>query len=808
MRGGKRDHKDGNRVLYSHVMAEAKGTVRFVTYYSPETGYTVATLDVDQSQGLPTQCRHELTFVGNLPALNVGEYVLVEGNLHRHKQYGYQLQVVDCRVELPVTAEGITRFLGSGLIKGIGPATARKLVQAWGVETLTVLDQDLDRLTEIPRLGHSTAQKIRAGWENHKSRRSLTLLLQEFGVTPTMAQRIHEEMGAGAVARLRENPYLLCKLSQVGFKTADTIACRLGIQGDQFVRVEAALLYVMDSSLNDGHSYLPGPELVAATSTLTEARPETVADSLIQVLSAGKLVATLGPGGEPFLPQWQITETFTPADHASDLRPPRKAAPVSEVAQGRPADALQTVVPLAVYLEWMAHCETGLTENLTALMQRDTQVARRMQGFDWNAFWRTRSEGFLLTAGQKEAVQAALLSPFSVLTGGPGTGKTTTIHAIIELCQQQRLSVALAAPTGRAAKRMQETTGLPARTLHRLLEVNMMQGVMTFDRNETNHLDGDLLIVDEVSMLDLRMAYHLSKAIPPSMHVMLVGDVDQLPSVSPGNVLRDIIHRIDDGDLSHPAQGTGPRIIRLNEIHRQSQGSAIVTNAHRIRQGQPPIIDNAQDKDFFFMQADDQAQAQRICVELVQTRLPNYYGFARRAIMVLSPMRRGLAGVTSLNQALQQSLNPPGPGAESVVRGNMALRVGDPVMQLRNDYEKMVFNGDLGTLAQVKPGAREAFIAFDDRVLPYTAAELAHVTLAYAVTIHKSQGSEYPAVVVPLMTAHWVMLQRNLLYTALTRAKQLVVVVGQRQALDRAVQNAKVGHRHSGLYAGLKAQTG
>lgn len=802
---GKRNQAEGSRALYSHVMAEAKGTVRLVTYYNSETGYTVATLDVDQSQGLPPQCRQELTLVGNLPALKVGEYVSVEGNLDRHKQYGHQLQVVECRVELPVTEEGIVRFLGSGLIKGIGPATAQKLVQAWGVETLQILDQDLNRLIEIPRLGRSAAQKIRAGWENHKSQRSLTLLLQEFGVTPNMAQRIHEEMGAGAGAQLHANPYLLCNLSQVGFKTADTIASRIGIQGDQFVRIEAALLYVMDSSLNDGHSCLPGSELVAETCILTGARPEKVADSLVQMLGTDGLVATLGPGGEPFSSTWQITETFVPGDSAARPRPPRETSRAAETIQDRQADAVQTVAPLAVYLKWMAHCETGLAANLRALMQRNTRILQRMAGFDWNAFWRTRSKDFLLTAGQKEAVQAALLSPFSVLTGGPGTGKTTTIHSIIELCQQQRLSVALAAPTGRAAKRMQEATGLPARTLHRLLEVNMIKGEMAFDRNESNPLEGDLLIVDEVSMLDLRIAYHLSKAIPPSMHVMLVGDVDQLPSVSPGNVLRDIIRRVDDGDLSHPPQGAGPRIIRLDEIHRQSQGSAIVTNAHRIRQGQSPIIDNTASKDFFFMQAEDPTQAQRICVDLVKTRLPNYYGLSPRDIMVLSPMRKGVAGVTALNQALQQSLNAPRPGDESFTRGDMTLRSGDPVMQLRNDYEKMVFNGDLGILTRVRPGAKEAFITFEDRVLPYTAAELAQIALAYAVTIHKSQGSEYPAVIVPLMTAHWVMLQRNLLYTALTRAKRLVVVVGQRQALDRAVQNAKVGHRHSGLYAGLQS---
>lgn len=792
-------------MLYSQVMAEAKGTVQFVTYYSPESGYTVATLHVAQSQGLPAQCRRELTIVGRMPALNVGEYVTVSGNLDLHKEYGHQLQVVDCTVELPVTEEGIKRFLGSGLIKGVGPATADKLVTAWGVETLKVLDHDLDRLTEISRLTRSTAQKIRAGWENHKSQRMLALLLQDFGVTPALAQRIHEEMGAGAAARLRKNPYLLCELSRVGFKTADGIAAQLGIKGDQFIRVKAALLYVMDNSLNNGHTYLPGSELVEETSKLTGASPEKVANSLIHVLSEGTLVATQGPGKEPYLPEWQITETHSPHGPASTPSQPLSIVGSSNKVLLNPADPVQTVSPLAVYLDWMAHCESGLIDNLTELMQRDTRVLQQMGDFDWNNFWRTREEDFLLTSGQKEAVQAALLSPFSVLTGGPGTGKTTTIRSIIELCQEQRLTVELAAPTGRAAKRIQETTGLPARTLHRLLEVNMMQGAMTFDRNETNPLEGDLLIVDEVSMLDLRMAYHLSKAIPPSMHVMLVGDVDQLPSVSPGNVLADIVQRIDDGDLANSAQGVGPLIVRLKEIHRQGQGSAIVTNAHRIRLGQMPLIDNTQGKDFYFMQEDDPIRVQQICVDLVKTRLPDYYGLSRRDIMLLSPLRKGPTGVESMNLALQQELNPPKPAEVSIEKGTLLLRAGDPVMQLRNDYDKMVYNGDLGILSQVRTGGKEAVITFDDRVLPFSVADLAQITLAYAITIHKSQGSEYPAVIVPLMTAHWVMLQRNLLYTALTRAKQLVVIVGQREALDRAVRNAHLGHRYSGLYAGLKS---
>lgn len=789
-------------------MAEARGAVRHVTYYSPESGYTVATLDLDRSEGLPPALRREVTVVGRMPSLNVGEYVTVQGHVDRHREYGDRLQVTDCRVELPVTEEGILRFLSSGFIKGVGPATAKRLVDAWGAETLNILDRDLDRLEEVPRLHANAASRIRKGWEAQKSKRALTLLLQEFGVTPAMAQRIHDELGTSAVFKLRENPFLLCEISNVGFKTADSFAARLGVQGDLHVRLEAALLYVMQSALNEGHTHLIGQELIAKASELTEAAPERVAEVVRQTVGAGKLTATRGPGGEPYEPEWRITKAFAPAtpqDGRSGASDPDTASPASREAV--PAKGIeQEIEPLAVYLNWMAQCEQGLTGNLSRLMKRQSLFEDLVEDFDWNEFWREQGEEFLLTEGQKEAVQAAFLSPFAVLTGGPGTGKTTTIRSIISICERKDLQVQLAAPTGRAAKRMQESTDHAASTLHRLLDVRMWKGVMTFERNEANPLEGDLLIVDEASMLDVRLAHHLCKAIPDSMHVMLVGDVDQLPSVSPGNVLADIIRHIEAGEAGIPWEKDLPRVVRLTEIHRQGRDSAVVMNAHRIRAGEMPVIDNASGKDFYFMPADDPLQAQQLCVDLISRRLPDYYGFEPREIMLLSPLRKGAAGVEELNRALQARLNPPSPDDPELTLGGQKLRARDPVMQLRNDYEKLVFNGDMGTLVQVKPGG-ESIVNCDDRILTYTPAELHQLTLAYAVTIHKSQGSEYPAVVVPLMMAHWIMLQRNLLYTALTRAKRLAVIVGQQDAIRRAVENATGSQRNSALYESLQAAT-
>lgn len=790
-------------MLYLDVMAKVKGTIRTVTYYNPDNGFTVARLDTEKGTRQPSATEPLITIVGKLPPLSTGDHVEADGEWERHARYGQQLRVSSLSLAAPATREGITRFLGSGLIKGIGPTTARKLVAAWGTGALDVLDNEPERLQEIPGLGTRTAKRITESWQQQRSLRHLMLFLQEFGITLGLAQRIHEEMGAGAIADLKQNPFLLCTMGGIGFRRADAIAQRIGIQGDMLERVEAGVLFELNRSLSEGHAYLPCAELLKRVHELAQVDEARVYYCLTQILGQEKVMATRDPGGERFIPVWRVQSIHTPGEtgHSQALPAGADAIPTPDTG-GLEDEQLQ----MAIYLPWVYQCEAGLAANLRHLLHRHTSLAHRMAAYDWQGFWAKSSRDLSLTVRQQEAVQAALQSPFSVLTGGPGTGKTTTISTIIELCRHLGLEVLLAAPTGRAAKRMQETTDIPARTVHRLLEVSMARGNMEFERDDRNPLAGDLLIVDEVSMLDLHIAYHLSKAIPETMHVMLVGDVDQLPSVGVGRVLNDIIRVIDDGRRQDRKQPLPARVVRLDAIFRQGADSAIVMNAHRVRNGESPVLDNARFRDFFFMQEAEPEAVQATCLELLRSRLPNYFRIPTRDIMVLSPMRRGIIGVDNLNRALQEGLNPECPDMPVLRRGEMILREGDPVMQVRNDYDKMVFNGDLGTLTRVYPDKREARVTFDERTLTYTEQELDRLNLAYAVTIHKSQGSEYPAVIIPLMKTHYIMLQRNLLYTALTRARQLVVVIGQKEALWQAVRNARVAHRHSALYESLCRQ--
>lgn len=778
-------------------MAEVTGTIRNVTYYSPDTGFTVARLNVEASRGVRMTGPEPLTIVGMLPPVKPGDSVQITGTLEQHKAYGPQFRVASLSMDMPVTKDGIARFLGSGLFKGLGPATAQTIVQAWGTKALDMLDAHPERLAEIPGFGPRKVKRITEAWQRNQSTRSLMLLLQEFGLSLLMAKRIHAEMGPGAADRIKRNPFLLCAIGGIGFKRADAIAARIGIQGDMYERVEAGLRYTLDLALNQGHAYLAGADLVQRTSQLVRAQPERVQECLLQMLGQEQAMAACAPGAGRFLPRWQETGLYLPAaghpDAAADpATPPAPTAPALNWSE------------LTVYLPWVYQCENGLAANLARLLRRTTPLARRMARHDWDSYWARSAQELPLTDLQKRAVQAAVQSPFAVLTGGPGTGKTTTIHALLDLCRALKRTALLAAPTGRAAKRMQETTGQPARTVHRLLEVAVASGSMRFQRDDSLPLEGDVLIVDEASMLDLHLAYHLSKAIPDHMHVLWVGDVDQLPSVGAGNVLQDIIHTIENEAAGWPASVRPPQVVRLDEIHRQSQDSAIVTNAHRIRKGDMPLIQNGRFKDFFFLPESDPERAQALCLQLARERLPNYFGIEPRDIMVLSPMRRGAVGVEALNQALQAGLNPADKNPDCLRQGDMILRPGDPVMQVRNDYDKLVYNGDLGMLASVDPEKGEASVRFEERLVPYTAQELPKITLAYAVTIHKSQGSEYPAVILPLMNAHYIMLQRNLLYTALTRAKRLVVIVGQRAALHRAVSNAQVAERNSALYESLR----
>ncbi len=780
-------------------MITVKGTVATVTYYNRDNGFTVARLAVETTTG-PSKPRHGiLTIVGTMPSLANGDALEVTGEMAHHATYGEQLRVKSWNFDMPATYTGVKRFLGSGLFRGIGKETANKIVKAWGTEALDILDTNPERLAEIPGLGKAKIKTISASWQEQKALRSLIMYLQELGVTPGLARRIHEEMGQESIPQLKENPYLLCKMEGIGFRRADALAAQAGILDDKFARVEAALLHVMQQSLSEGHSFLPGAELLERTHELTQVSAERIWEHLQKILNLETLVATRTPGGERFAPNWTVTQRYAPVQGA---KPPPTTPPVppTDGASLSPSDQAQ----LAVYLPWVHQCESGLASNLRGLLTRTTELTQRARTWDWPGFWAQAATDMPLSQQQQAAVQAVMHCPFAVLTGGPGTGKTTTIRTIIALCEAQKLHVNLAAPTGRAAKRMQETTGRPASTIHRLLDVSVQAG-MEFGRDEQNPLEGDLLIVDEASMLDVHIAYFLSKAIPAHMHVLLVGDIDQLPSVGVGNVLRDIIHVIEDRpERSDYPTGVSP-IVRLDVIFRQDADSAIVENAHRIRRGAEPLIDNQQFRDFYFMPRTDPQQAHDTILALLAQRLPNYFGLQRQDIMVLCPMRRGVVGVENLNESLQQTLNPPEMDKAELQRGGMVLRQGDCVMQIRNDYQKMVFNGDLGTVVRIMAESRGARIRFDDTTHDYESADLGNITLAYAITVHKSQGSEYPAVVIPLMKAHSIMLQRNLLYTAMTRARKLVVIVGERAALRQAVRNARVSARYSALYETVQA---
>ncbi len=778
-------------------MITAKGTVTTVTYYNQENGFTVARLAVESAEGMPKPRHGTLTIVGDMPELSAGDALEVTGELVHHATYGDQLRVQSWGFDVPATRTGVKRFLGSGLFKGIGKETANKIVKAWGTEALDILDRNPERLAEIPGLGTAKIRTISASWHEQKSLRNLMFYLQELGVTPGLGRRIHEEMGHESIPRLRENPYLLCKMEGIGFKRADALAAKAGILNDKFERVEAAILHVIQQSLNEGHSFLPGQVLLERTHELTQVATDRIWEHLHRMLSMESVVATLAPGQERFVQPWTVTQIYDPVPTPNpNTESPSPIPPTTktEVRQAQP-----DMEELAIYLPWVYQCESGLAQNLKDLLDRTTELSHRARTWTWEEFFQQNENEMPLSTQQQEAVQAVMHHPFSVLTGGPGTGKTTTIRTIISLCKEQNLHVNLAAPTGRAAKRMQEATGMPASTIHRLLEVSVQAG-MEFSRDERNPLEGDLLIVDEASMLDVHIAYFLSKAIPAHMHVLLVGDVDQLPSVGVGNVLRDIIHVIESRSAGHSASAGICPIVRLDVIFRQGADSAIVENAHRIRRGHEPIIDNQTFRDFYFMSHDDPQKAHDTILSLLAQRLPSYFDLKVQDIMVLCPMRRGAVGVDNLNESLQRVLNPPGTNEPELHRGGMVLRKGDLVMQIRNDYQKMVFNGDLGTLVNVDPQNKGAQIRFDDVTHDYDQSDLGNITLAYAITVHKSQGSEYPAVVIPLMRSHSIMLQRNLLYTAMTRAKQLVVIVGERAALRQAVRNARVSQRYSALY--------
>jgi exodeoxyribonuclease V alpha subunit len=722
------------------------GTVERVVYSGGEGSFTVARLKLDQGGD---QGGNIITIVGSLIGVPEGAALRVTGRYETSSRFGEQFRIARYTEVAPATIEGLRRYLGSGLIKGIGPELAGRIVDRFGIETLEVLDRDPSRIGEVPGIGRSRARAVREAWAAQRQIREVMVFLQGYGVSPAFAARIYKRYGATAIARVRENPYRLAfDVWGIGFRSADKLAAALGVARDAPGRLEAGVRQVLDDEASNGHLFVPRRSLAGKAAALLE-QDETAVDAAIDRLArAGEIAVDAGVVDDPADPAVYETSLYR-----------------AEVA-------------LAVGLRRLAEAPPP-----PGVANADAAIAAY-----------ERAAGIALARQQVEAVRLAIGAKAAVVTGGPGVGKTTIVRGIVSILRKQGLTVALAAPTGRAAKRLSDATGAPASTLHRLLEWRPATG--GFGRNAQTPLDCDALIVDEASMLDVRLGADLVAALPARARLVLVGDVDQLPSVGPGAVLADVI-----------ASGVAPTV-RLTEIFRQAAESLIVVNAHRIQQGELPELgsapaarDRAADtRDFFFLEADDAVAAAELIRDLVAVRLPRRYGLAPHEVQVLAPMHRGELGAGNLNRLLQEALTA---GAPEIARGQRVLRVGDKVMQIRNDYDKEVWNGDSGVVTEI--GGDGVIVRFDDRQVPYTADELDALVLAYAATVHKSQGSEYPAVVVPVHTQHFVMLQRNLLYTAVTRGKRLVVLVGTRKALSLAVRNGDVAARASGLCARLRS---
>lgn len=707
-------------------MQKLRCVVERITYQNPENGYSVMRVKVKGYDEL-------VTLVGNLLEVPAGSVLLCEGDWKVDKRYGSQFVAQTWEEVMPATLYGIEKYLGSGLVKGIGPKFAQLIVSRFGLDTIEIIETDIKRLYEVPGIGQKRVEKIAESWEKQKDIKNVMLFLQGYGVSTAYAAKIYRQYGKESIDTVKTNPYKLADdIWGIGFKTADTIASKMGYEKNDLRRLKSGVTYTLSHMAEEGNVYAEEEQLVKSAIELLDADENPVRQAISEMLQSEDLIAD---AEAIYMPPFYYAEVGT-----------------------------------ANRLNKLLDCVEGNLFNIIP----DISVISKQTGVEYDEV-------------QAEAIREAVSSKVMVLTGGPGTGKTTTTQGIIAALKAMGLRILLAAPTGRAAKRMSEATGMEAKTIHRLLEYNPKDG---YKRNDDNPLEGDALIVDECSMIDLLLMNNLMKAIPAGMRLVLVGDIDQLPSVGAGNVLRDII---DSKRIP---------VIRLTRIFRQAQESRIVMSAHAINKGVFPDTSNGKNTDFFFIQQEDPEQAVETIVKLVKERLPNAYKRPTSDIQVLTPMQRGVVGAANLNMALQTVLNP---GQVSLNRSGYSFRQGDRVMQLRNNYDKEVFNGDLGYIERVDMEDRTLFVCFDGRTVEYDVSELDELTLAYATTIHKSQGSEYPIVVMPVLMTHYVMLQRNLIYTGITRAKKICVLVGTKKALSFAIRNLSVLKRNTKLKERLNA---
>ena len=744
-------------------MVKIRCVVERITYQNPENGYSVLKCAVKNYNEL-------VTVVGNLLDATVGSVLLIDGNWKVDAKYGRQFLAERWEETMPATVFGIEKYLGSGLIKGVGPKFAKRIVQQFGTDTLEIIETDVQRLLEVPGIGRKKVDKIAESWERQKEIKNVMLFLQDHGVSTAFAAKIYRQYGNESISKVKENPFRLADdIWGIGFKTADSIAMKLGIGKEAFIRLRSGIMYTLSELADEGHVYAERDQLIKKAAELLEADENCIIMTMDQMFQDEELI--------------------------------REKIMVPQFAEGEmaPEDAAKEIEKECIYLPPFYFAEVGVANKLkklaaepatdrlwVSLMKAREKTGNPDLSVDVEKIQKTVNMEY--DDVQIEAIRRAATAKVLVLTGGPGTGKTTTTQGIIAAYRTFGLKILLAAPTGRAAKRMTEATGLEAKTIHRLLEFKPPEG---YQKNEETPLEGDVLIVDECSMIDIVLMNALMKAIPAHMRLILVGDIDQLPSVGAGNVLRDVI----DSDVFP--------VVRLTRIFRQAQTSRIIMNAHKINSGQMPDTSNGKNTDFFFINQEDPEEAVKKIVELVQKNLPRYYKTPASQIQVLTPMQRGVVGATNLNMALQEALNPQGEGLR---RSGFVYKPNDKVMQIKNNYDKEVFNGDIGIIESVNLQDRTLLVNFDNRSIEYDATELDELVHAYATTIHKAQGSEYPIVVIPMLMNHFVMLQRNLVYTGITRAKKILVMVGTKKALAYAVRNVTVTKRNTLLKERLAGQ--
>ena len=716
------------------MLTELSGQIERITYTNDETGFTIARVRVYGQKDL-------VTVVGHLISAAPGEVLNMRGEWVNHPRFGEQFKVVESKTTVPATVYGIRKYLGSGLIKGLGPVMAGRIVKKFGEQTLDVIENEIQKLSQVNGIGKKRIAMIQKAWDEQKEIRDVMLFLQSHGISSGYATKIFKQYGNRSIAVVTDNPYRLATdIFGIGFVIADRIASKLGFPEDSPLRVEAGILYILNQLSDEGHVFYPYDPLIKKSQEILNVGRDVVVKALGNIAGQGKIIVEdINKGMEKFN---DITK--------------------------------------AVYLAKFHLCETSISDRLKILLTAPKSI--RHVASEKAIDWVQTQLNITLAEKQVRAIHSALTNKIMIITGGPGTGKTTIINAILKIFSRLNVRTLLAAPTGRAAKRMSETTGHGAKTIHRLLEFSFSKG--GFQKNQENPLNCDLLILDEASMIDTILMHHLLKAVPPFATVILVGDVNQLPSVGAGNVLNDMI------------TSKAAPVVELNEIFRQAKESRIIVNAHKINNGILPSFENdVSNNDFYFIRQKDPQKVLEIILDLTKTRIPRRFGFDPvEDIQVLTPMHKGVVGAENLNMELQKTLNP---AQEGIIRGNRSFRINDKVMQIRNNYDKEVFNGDIGRITGIRPEEYQVTVTFDGREVAYEFYDLDEIVLAYAVSVHKSQGSEYPVVVIPILAQHYILLQRNLIYTAITRGRNLVVMVGTRNALAMGINAHKTQERYT-----------